>query len=165
MPDVPNKHSPASPDHNVSFEPLLDSGEAAALLKIHTKTCSAWREQEKFMAFTLGNSGDSEHLISIDGSTPNTSRFLAGALDLESYVDAQCVANHLSITRREVLKLTRARKLPAHAIDPSATRKIYRYRLSEIDAVISQHLLTQQTLGSSACPRDNSLRQPRGRRG
>lgn len=83
----------------------------------------------------------------------------------EPYVDAQCVAEHLSLTRREVLKLTRARKLPAHAIDPSAVRKIYRYKLSEIEGVLSQTLMTKEALGFSIPSRDNGLRQPRDRRG
>ena len=87
------------------------------------------------------------------------------AASQEPYVDAQRVAEHLSLTRREVLKLTRARKLPAHPIDPCAVRKIYRYRLSEIDDVLSQTLMTEEALGFSVPSRDNNHRQPRDRRG
>src|SRR5258708_16671252 len=65
------------------------------------------------------------------GSTASASDTLTRAVSQEPYVDAQYVAEHLSLTRREVLKLTRAGKLPAHAIDPSAARKIYRYKLAK----------------------------------
>ena len=91
------------------------------------------------------------------GSAPNSP---AIAVSPEPYVDAQCVAEHLSLTRREVLKITRAGKLPSHAIDPSAMRKIYRYKLSEIDTVLSRRLTPEQTLGFSTLPRDNDHRQP-----
>lgn len=83
----------------------------------------------------------------------------------EPYVDASRIAEHLSLTRREVLKLTRARKLPAHAIDPSARRKIYRYKLSEIDEVLSRSLTAQEALGFTIPSRHNDHRQPRDQRG
>src|SRR5258708_39166185 len=65
------------------------------------------------------------------GSTAGAPDSLTRAVSQEPYVDAQYVAEHLSLSRREVLKLTRAGKLPAHAIDPSAARKIYRYKLAK----------------------------------
>jgi len=83
----------------------------------------------------------------------------------EPYVDAQRVAEHLSLTRREVLKLTRAAKLPAHAIDPTATRKIYRYRLSEIDDMLSRTPTAEEALGFTIPSRHNEHRQPQDRRG
>ena len=45
----------------------------------------------------------------------------------EFYVSARVVAEHLDIERRQVLAMTRAGKLPAHAVDPTATRKQWRY--------------------------------------
>ena len=83
----------------------------------------------------------------------------------ESYVDAQRVAEYLSLARREVLKLTRAGKLPAHVIDPRAARKSYRYRLSEIDNVLSQGLPAEQALGFRNASGHNDHRQPRDQRG
>lgn len=38
MSEVPRKPSQRTRDYDASFEPLLDSDEAAALLKIHPKT-------------------------------------------------------------------------------------------------------------------------------
>ena len=100
-----------------------------------------------------------------NGSTASALDSLTRAVSQEPYVDAQYVAEHLSLTRREVLKLTRAGKLPAHAIDPSAARKIYRYKLSEIDDMLSQTLTAEEALGFSVPSRHNDPRQPQDQRG
>lgn len=77
----------------------------------------------------------------------------------EPFVSAERVAEHLAIERRQVLQLTRSGKLPAHPIDPGAVRKLYRFRLSEIDAAISS--TSQKTLAQSGVPGNNKVRQPR----
>ena len=82
---------------------------------------------------------------------------------VERFVSAEAVAEHLDIERRQVLQLTRSGKLPAHPIDPTAVRKMYRFRLSEIDAAISSR--SQKTLAPSGIPRNNATRQPRDQRG
>lgn len=53
----------------------------------------------------------------------------------ERFVDADEAANFLSLTRRRVLDLVRAKTLPAHPIGNGA-RRIWRFRLSEIAAAI-----------------------------
>jgi hypothetical protein len=55
---------------------------------------------------------------------------------LEAFVDADAAAIFLSLTRRRVLDLARARKLPGHPIGDGA-RRVWRFRLSEIAAVIA----------------------------
>lgn len=55
---------------------------------------------------------------------------------LESFVDADEAAQFLSLTRRRVLDLARARKLPGHPIGDGA-RRMWRFRLSEIAAAIA----------------------------
>ena len=62
---------------------------------------------------------------------------------LEHYVSADAVAAHLSVERRVVLNLARKGRIPAHPLDPSAAKKIWRFKLSEID-----ELLTKNPLGS-----------------
>src|SRR6185437_14205103 len=109
--------------------------------------------------------GESAPLTSNTEATLPVRNSLRRADSEEPYVDAQRVAEHLSLTRREVLKLTRAGKLPAHAIDPTAERKIYRYKLSEIDNLLSQQLIAEQTLGFTTPPRHNDHRQPQDQRG
>ena len=80
---------------------------------------------------------------------------ITGQSPLEPYVSAKVVAEHLAIERRQVLAMTRAGKLPAHAIDPTAARKQWRYKLSEVDQAVSQ----------SHSEPYNEARQPRHRKG
>ena len=54
----------------------------------------------------------------------------------EAFVDGDDAAKFLSLTRRRVLDLARARKLPGHPIGDGA-RRVWRFRLSEIAAAIS----------------------------
>jgi hypothetical protein len=51
----------------------------------------------------------------------------------EHFVDAAEAARFLSLTRRRVLDLARARKLPGHPIGEGA-RRVWRFRLSELAA-------------------------------
>jgi hypothetical protein len=53
----------------------------------------------------------------------------------ECFVDADEAAKFLSLTRRRVLELTRARKLPGHPIGDGC-RRIWRFRLSELAAAV-----------------------------
>jgi excisionase family DNA binding protein len=55
---------------------------------------------------------------------------------LEAFVDADEAARFLSVTRRCVLDLARARKLPGHPIGDGA-RRVWRFRLSEIEAAMT----------------------------
>jgi hypothetical protein len=55
---------------------------------------------------------------------------------LESFVDADEAATFLSLTRRRVLDLARARKLPGHPIG-DGSRRVWRFRLSELSAAIT----------------------------
>jgi excisionase family DNA binding protein len=55
---------------------------------------------------------------------------------IEPYVDANTVADFLAITRRQVLELARAGKIPAHPL-PGSRRKVWRFKLSEVDASIA----------------------------
>ena len=49
----------------------------------------------------------------------------------ERFVDADEAATFLSLTRRRVLDLVRARKLPGHPIG-DGSRRVWRFRLSEL---------------------------------
>jgi len=55
---------------------------------------------------------------------------------LESFVDADQAANFLSLSRRCVLDLARAKKLPGHPIG-DGPRRVWRFRLSELAAAIA----------------------------
>lgn len=72
-------------------------------------------------------------------------------IELEHYVSADAVAVHLSVERRVVLNLARSGRIPAHPLDPTASKKIWRFKISEIDA-----LLRENRLGVPASKADNS---------
>ena len=55
---------------------------------------------------------------------------------LEPFVDAAEAADFLSLTRRRVLDLARAGKLPGHPVGDCA-RRVWRFRLSELAAAIT----------------------------
>ena len=55
---------------------------------------------------------------------------------LERFVDADEAATFLSITRRRILELARAGKLPGHPIGDGAKR-VWRFRLSELANALS----------------------------
>ena len=55
----------------------------------------------------------------------------------EPFVTADDVAAHLKITRRQVLEMTRKGIIPAHPLGIGEHRKVWRYRLSEVDAAVT----------------------------
>ena len=56
--------------------------------------------------------------------------------DLEPFVDADRASEFLSLTRRRILELARAGKLPGHPLGEGA-RRVWRFRLSEIANAVS----------------------------
>jgi hypothetical protein len=57
---------------------------------------------------------------------------------LEQFVDPDVAARFLSITRRRVLELARAGRVPAHPIG-LGVRRVWRFRLSELAAALVDH--------------------------
>ena len=55
---------------------------------------------------------------------------------LEPFVDADQAAKFLVLTKRHVLELARAGRLPGHPIGGGA-RRVWRFRLSELAASVS----------------------------
>jgi hypothetical protein len=85
-------------------------------------------------------------------------------LGVENYVSAEVIADYLGIERRQVLQLTRDDKLPSHPVDSTARRKIWRYKISEVDAAVAgghRKSPADGALGQSAAQPDNRARQPR----
>ena len=74
----------------------------------------------------------------------------------EPFVSADAVACYVGIERRQVMQLTRAGKLPAYPLDPEAKRKAWRYKLSEVDAMISGSRKQLGQLAAALVTRDNS---------
>ena len=59
----------------------------------------------------------------------------------EPFVDGDRAAEFLSLTRRRILELARAGKLPGHPIGDGA-RRTWRFRLSELAAAVTQAMFT-----------------------
>jgi hypothetical protein len=55
---------------------------------------------------------------------------------LESFVDADQAAKFLYLSRRRILDLARAGKLPGHPIG-DGSRRVWRFRLTELAAAIA----------------------------
>ena len=69
-----------------------------------------------------------------------SSSTLASVPPIEHFVDADEVALFLKIDRRTVLRFVREGKIRAHPLDPTATKKDWRFLLSEVDAWMRSHV-------------------------
>lgn len=72
----------------------------------------------------------------------------------EPFVDASRAAAFYGVSRKQLLRLSRLRRIPAHPLDSvgNGTRTTWRYRLSELDA----HLQNQRR-GSEPPPRGDKM--------
>lgn len=59
----------------------------------------------------------------------------------ERFVDADEAGEFLSLNRRRILELARARKLPGHPIG-DGVRRVWRFRLSELAAAVARKVFT-----------------------
>jgi helix-turn-helix protein len=57
--------------------------------------------------------------------------------ELERFVTADDVAEHLKITRRQVLEMTRKGIIPAYPLGVGECRRVWRYKISEVEAAIA----------------------------
>lgn len=62
-----------------------------------------------------------------------------GVPDFEPFVDAERAAEFIGVTRRYMLSLARMGQIPAHPLG-SGSRRIWRFRLSEIERVLASRL-------------------------
>lgn len=58
-------------------------------------------------------------------------------IQVEQFVDANTVAAHLKVTRRQVLEMTRSGILPGYPLGTGSSRRVWRYKLSEINAWVT----------------------------
>ena len=55
----------------------------------------------------------------------------------ERYVDASALAEHLSVTHRQILEMTRRGVIPGHPLGIGASRRVWRYKISEVETAIA----------------------------
>ena len=70
-------------------------------------------------------------------SKSNRSEANAGFFPSEPYVTADDLAAHLKITRRQVLEMTRRGLIPAHPLGVGKCRRVWRYKISEVESAIA----------------------------
>jgi xylose isomerase len=55
----------------------------------------------------------------------------------ERFVDPNTLAEHLSVTRRQILEMTRRGLIPGHPLGIGTSRKVWRYKISEVETAIA----------------------------
>jgi hypothetical protein len=68
---------------------------------------------------------------------------------MEPFVDANAVAAHLKITRRQTLEMTRRGILRGYPLGVCSSRRVWRYKLSEINAAVASGV--KKPAGSAIC--------------
>ena len=58
-------------------------------------------------------------------------------MNIEPYATADDIAAHLKITRRQVLEMTRRGLIPARPLGVGKCRRVWRYKISEVEAAIA----------------------------
>jgi len=71
---------------------------------------------------------------------------------MEPFVDATAVADYLKITRRQVLEMTRHGAFPGYPLGLGSSRRVWRYRLSEIDAAVALCANSPRKASSATVP-------------
>lgn len=84
---------------------------------------------------------------------------ITGVPDFEPFVDAVRAAEFVAVTPRFLLDLARKGELPAYPLG-AGTRRVWRFKLSEIDAALSRQKKPVKTLlfehnHSGSLPRKN----------
>ncbi len=89
----------------------------------------------------------------------------------EPYVTADDVAEHLKITRRQALEMTRRGLLPASPLGVGEHRRVWRYKLSEVEAAIASGVRKpsasneDRSLAGTPTPRTMPDGSPRSQKG
>lgn len=65
---------------------------------------------------------------------------MQASADFEPYVDKIVAAEYLAIDEKTLLRKVREGMFPGHPIDPTANRRDWRFKLSELDATMRQRV-------------------------
>lgn len=64
----------------------------------------------------------------------------------EPFVTADDIAAYLKVTRRQALEMTRKGHIPAHPLGTGEHRRVWRYKISEVDDAITSGI--RKSVGS-----------------
>jgi hypothetical protein len=89
----------------------------------------------------------------------------------ERFVDADALAEHLSVTRRQVLEMTRRGVIPGHPLGIGTSRRVWRYKITEVETAIASGVRKPYASDKRGSLADDSTRHtmrvggPRSQRG
>jgi hypothetical protein len=92
-------------------------------------------------------------------------------VQFERYVDASALAEHLSVTRRQILEMTRRGVIPGHPLGIGANRRVWRYKISEVEVAIASGIRKHSAsnkpdvLADQAARRTMPFGSPRSQKG
>ena len=69
--------------------------------------------------------------------SPSSDNLTSPDAQPERFVDASALAKHLSVMRRQVLEMTRRGVIPGHPLGIGTSRRVWRYKISEVEAAIA----------------------------
>jgi hypothetical protein len=69
------------------------------------------------------------------------------SINLEPFVDAERAAGFLAMPRKTLLSMARHGKLPAHGLPGKGKRKIWKFRLSELDSWMKSEIISVSDQG------------------
>jgi hypothetical protein len=81
----------------------------------------------------------------------------------ERFVDADALAEHLSVARRQILEMTRRGIIPGHPLGVGRSRKVWRYKISEVESAIASGVrkpICDSNNDSLACPSNDVTIRP-----
>jgi len=84
---------------------------------------------------------------------------------LEPFVDVDAVAAFLCVERRQVLEMTRKGIIPAHPLGTGKHRRVWRYKISEVDATVASSALENAALAQKFPQRTMPVGSPRSQKG
>ena len=112
-------------------------------------------------------------LISSAGNVGPQNLLQDGTSDMtpEPFVTADEIAAHLKVTRRQALEMTRRRIIPAYPLGVGQYRRVWRYKISEVERAIASGrrkpfaLLEGAGLAETPAQRKMPVGSPRSRKG
>lgn len=77
----------------------------------------------------------------------------------EHFVDPNALAEHLSVTRRQILAMTRRGVIPGHPLGIGTSRRVWRYKISEVEAALASRVRKPEAPNKAVGLADHSARR------
>lgn len=77
----------------------------------------------------------------------------------EHFVDPNALAEHLSVTHRQILEMTRRGVIPGHPLGIGTSRRVWRYKISEVEAALASGVRKPEVPNKAVGLADHSARR------